>query len=435
MESPSIVGPERWAPRFFTIWGGQAVSLFGSALVQFALIWYLTQQTHSATVLAMATLAAMLPQVLIGPFAGVLVDRSNRRWIMVAADAIIALTTLLLAGLFALGVVQIWQIYLAMMIRSAGGAFHYPAMTSSTTLMVPKQHLARIGGLNQTLQGLMGIVAPPIGAMLVSVLPTQGVLMIDVTTALFGITPLLFLSVPQPVRQDVKPGDTKPATSFWSDAREGLRFITSWPGLMIIVLMAIVLNGLLTPTGSLMPLLVTKHFGLGPLSLGLTETFWGIGMIIGGLILGAWGGFKRKIVTSLIGVAGIGIGTLVIGTAPSGMFPLALSGMFVMGFNVVFANGPLQAIFQTVIPPEKQGRVMSLVSSLVIAVTPLSLLIAGPLSDKIGIQIWYVISGVVCILLAVAGFFIPAVMGIEHNHQGLKQTEDPEPARLPATAD
>jgi DHA3 family macrolide efflux protein-like MFS transporter len=308
-------------------------------------------------------------------------------------------------------------------------------MTSSTTLMVPKQHLARIAGMNQTLQGLMGIVAPPVGALLVSILPTQGVLMIDVTTALVGITPLLFLSVPQPVRQDVKAGETKPTSSFWSDAREGLSFITSWPGLMIIVLMAIVLNGLLTPTGSLMPLLVTKHFGLGPLSLGLTETFWGIGMILGGLILGAWGGFKRKIVTSLMGVAGIGLGTLLIGVAPSGMFPLALAGMFFLGFNIVFANGPLQAIFQTVIPPEKQGRVMSLISSMVIAITPLSLLIAGPLSDRIGIQIWYVISGVVCVVLAVAGFFIPAVMGIEHNHQGLKPEEEPEPSGLPAAMD
>lgn len=435
MQSSTVVVPEKWAPRFFTIWGGQAVSLFGSALVQFALIWYITQQTHSATALAMATLAGMLPQVLIGPFAGVLVDRWNRRWIMVFADAAIALTTLALAALFALGVVQIWQIYLALMIRSAGGAFHYPAMTSSTTLMVPKQHLARIAGMNQTLQGLMGIVAPPVGALLVSILPTQGVLMIDVTTALVGIAPLLFLSVPQPVRQDVKAGETKPSSSFWSDAREGLRFITSWPGLMIIVLMAIVLNGLLTPTGSLMPLLVTKHFGLGPLSLGLTETFWGIGMILGGVILGAWGGFKRKIVTSLMGVAGIGLGTLLIGVAPSGMFPLALAGMFFLGFNIVFANGPLQAIFQTVIPPEKQGRVMSLISSMVIAITPLSLLIAGPLSDRIGIQIWYVISGVVCVVLAVAGFFIPAVMGIEHNHQGLKPDAEPEPSRLPAAMD
>jgi DHA3 family macrolide efflux protein-like MFS transporter len=435
MESSATTIPARWAPRFFTIWGGQAISLFGSSLVQFALVWYLTQQTHSATVLAMASLAAMLPQVLIGPFAGVLVDRWNRRLIMIFADAAIALTTLGLAALFALGVVQIWQIYLALIIRSAGSAFHYPAMSASTTLMVPKQHLARIGGLNQTLQGLMGLVAPPAGAMLVGILPTQGVLMIDVTTAIVGITPLLFLNIPQPVRDDMQARDGKPASSFWQDARDGLRFITAWPGLMIVVLMAIMINFLLTPTDSFMPLLVTKHFGLGALAFGLTGTFWGAGMIAGGLILGAWGGFKRKIATSLLGITGVGLGILVVGLAPSGMFPLALMALLVAGLGVVFANGPLQALFQTVVPPEKQGRVMSLVSSLAIAMTPLSLLIAGPLSDKIGIQTWYVVGGVVCLILATVGFFIPAVMDIEHNPAGAAVVQEPEAAALPATAD
>ena len=340
MENASPAIPEKWAPRFFTIWGGQAVSLFGSSLVQFALIWYLTQETHSATVLAMASLAGMLPQVLIGPFAGVWVDRWNRRLIMIAADAVIALTTLGLVALFALGTVQIWQIYLAMVIRSLGGAFHYPAMSSSTSLMVPKQHLARIGGLNQTLQGLMGIVAPPAGALLVSVLPTQGVLMIDVITAIVGITPLLFLSIPQPVRTDMEARAGKPASSFWGDARDGLRFITSWPGLMIVVVMATLINFLLTPAGSLMPLLVTNHFGLGALAFGLTDTFWGVGMIAGGLVLGAWGGFKRKIATTLMGIAGIGIGALVVGLAPSGMFPLALAAMLLVGAEYCVRERP-----------------------------------------------------------------------------------------------
>jgi DHA3 family macrolide efflux protein-like MFS transporter len=435
MDSSSPANPEKWAPRFFTIWGAQAASLFGSALVQFALVWYLTKETGSATVLALASLAAMLPQVLLGPFAGVLVDRWNRRLIMIFADAAVALATLALVVLFATGEIQVWQIYVAAIIRSIGGAFHYPAMAASTTLMVPKEQLARISGLNQTLQGLMGIVAPPLGAMLVSVFPTQAVLMIDVVTAMIAITPLLFFSIPQPQRRTAEAGSPAAAPSFWQDAREGLRFMTSWPGLMAVALMAMMINFLLTPTGALMPLLITEHFQRGALAFGLTDTVWGVGMILGGVVLTAWGGFKRKIATSMMGITGIGVGVFVVGLAPANLFPLAMAGMFLAGLMVVFANGPLHALFQTVVPPEIQGRVLSLVGSAAMAMSPISLLIAGPVSDKFGIQTWYLVSGFLCIIMALAGFLIPAVMNIETNRREPASEETQPVGGLPSTLD
>ena len=163
--------PARWAPRFFAIWTGQAFSLLGSMLVQFALVWWLTQTTGSATVLAMATLVAVLPGIVIGPFAGALVDRWNRRLIMIVADSLIALVTLWLIYLYATGRMQVWQVYVAMFLRAALGGFHWPAMQSSTSLMVPKEHLARVAGLNQTMMGVMNIISPPLGALLLSVLP------------------------------------------------------------------------------------------------------------------------------------------------------------------------------------------------------------------------------------------------------------------------
>ena len=143
--------PARWAPRFFAIWTGQAFSLLGSMLVQFALVWWLTQTTGSATVLAMATLVAVLPGIVIGPFAGALVDRWNRRLIMIVADSLIALVTLGLIFLYATGRMEVWHVYVAMFLRAALGGFHWPAMQSSTSLMVPKEHLARVAGLNQTM--------------------------------------------------------------------------------------------------------------------------------------------------------------------------------------------------------------------------------------------------------------------------------------------
>src|SRR5215216_2618376 len=198
MDNSQPPATKTWAGRFFTIWSGQALSLFGSALVQFALIWYLTQKSGSATVLAAATLVGMLPQILIGPFAGALVDRWNRRAIMIIADGTIAAFSLLLAYLFATGVVQIWHIYAVMAVRSIGGAFHFPAMSASTPLMVPKEQLTRINGLNQALQGVNSLIAPPVGALLLGVLTTQGVLLIDVGTAMLAILPLLFIPIPQP---------------------------------------------------------------------------------------------------------------------------------------------------------------------------------------------------------------------------------------------
>ena len=405
--------PHKWAPRFFTIWTGQAFSLFGSQLVQFALIWWLAQKSGSATILAIATLVGMLPQIIFGPFAGALVDRWNRRIILIVADSSIAVFTLLLAWLFATGRVQIWHVYAIMALRALGTAFHFPAMTASTPLMVPEEHLTRISGMNQTLQGLMALVAPPIGALLISVIPTQGVLFIDIGTAMLAILPLLFLSIPQP---DRKVKATLEQPSLLQDVREGIDYVRRWPGLVAILLIAVLLNFLLTPTGSLLPLLITKHFGKGALEFGLTDSAWGAGVIVGGILLGVWGGFKRKVVTAFIGITGIGAGVMLVAVAPSNGFLLALAAMVLIGVMNSMANGPLGALTQSIVRHDMQGRVNGLVNSAASAMAPLGLLIAGPVSDLIGIRSWYWIAGVVSLLMGIAGFFIPAVMNVEDNH-------------------
>ncbi|NWG35696.1 MAG: MFS transporter [Chloroflexi bacterium] len=407
--------PDNWARRFFTIWTGQAFSLFGSALVQFALVWWLAQESGSATVLTLAMLAGLLPQILLGPFAGALVDRGNRRLIMIAADAMIALATLVLLYLFITDQVQVWHVYTIMAIRSLGGAFHFPAMSASTPLMVPKEQLTRINGLNQTLQGLNTIFAPPVGALLISAFSTESVLMIDIATAALAILPLLFIPIPQPVRKAEQAGTEK--KSLLQDVREALAYIRAWPGLMAILGMALIINGLLNPASALMPLLVTKYFGKGVLELGFIDTAFGVGMIAGGVILSAWGGFKRKVATAMLGITGIGVGILLVAVAPPQLFLLALTGMAIAGIANPIANGSLFAIVQTVITPEMQGRVMSLIMTFATAITPLSLLMAGPISDSIGIRAWFWIGGIVTVLMGVGGFFSRAVMTVEDNHR------------------
>jgi MFS transporter, DHA3 family, macrolide efflux protein len=398
-----------WKKTFFTIWSGQAISILGSQLVQFALIWYLTVQTGSATVLATATLVGMLPNVVLGPFIGTLVDRWNRRRTMLLADSVEALATITLAVLFALNIVEIWHIFIILFIRSLAGAFHVNAMHASTSLMVPVEHLTRIQGLNQFLEGGLNVVAAPLGALLLGVLSMQGILSIDVITALFAILPLVFIQIPQPERNEA----VVEKTTVWTDFKAGLRYMFGWPGLLIIGLMTVGINFTIIPAFSLLPLMIKDYFGGNAIQLGWVESAMGAGMILGGALLGIWGGFSRKILTSLIGVMGMGVGTLMFALAPASAIFMAIGGALLIGFMMPMAMGPSFAVIQSTVEPDMQARVFSLLSSVGTGIVPIGLMIAGPVADRVGIQAWFLLGGILCIFMAVTGFFIPAVMNME----------------------
>ena len=327
-------GPlSQWKASFFTLWTGQAFSLLGSQLVQFALIWWLTKTTGKATVLATATLVGLLPQVIIGPLAGALVDRWNRRRVMIAADSLIALSTLALVALFNLGIVQVWHIYFVMFIRATLGGFHWAAWQASTTMLVPKEHLSRVQGANQALNGALNIGSAPLGAVLMALLPMGWVLMVDVLTAILAVSPLLFIPIPQPEKLPVEGETAGGESSVLTDLRAGFKYVLAWPGLLWILAMATIINLLLTPAMALMPIFVNKYFGGDALQLAWTETAWGIGVVLGGLVLGIWGGFKVRIKTSVLGLVLLGVGMAVIGFTPATMFSLTLVMMFVTGFR------------------------------------------------------------------------------------------------------
>jgi DHA3 family macrolide efflux protein-like MFS transporter len=345
---------------------------------------------------------------------------------MIASDSLIAVSTLGLAFLFWTGRVEIWHIYAISVARSLGGAFHYPAMAASTTLMVPKEQLARVSGANQAVQGLVSIVAPPVAAFLIAVMSTENILMIDVFTALVGIAPLLFFAVPQPARAAHLASEQP--KSFMHDLGAGFKYMASWPGLLMLGLMATLLNFLLAPTEALMPLLVTKYFGKGAIELGGLESAFGIGMIVGGIALGVWGGFKRKIATSLMGIVVFSIAILGIASAPPNMFWLVVVAQAVVGVMLPMANGPIHALFQTLVEPDMQGRVMSLIGSVATAMMPISLLVAGPISDTLGLQTWFWVAGIACAIISIGGFFVPAIYNIEENHHKNQPQAEATPA-------
>ena len=345
---------------FLIVWAGQAFSLLGSELVQFALIWWMTRESKSAVVLTTATIVSLLPRMLLMPFAGALVDRWRRRKILILADTFIALATLVLAGLFAAGIAEIWHIYFLLVVRSLGSVFHRPAMMASTTLMVPKKHLSRVAGMNETLSGALSIASPPLGALLMTIWPLQSILMIDVVTALAAIIPLFFIDVPQP--SGWEPGSSKLKTKFFDDFKAGLHYALSWKGLMYLVIVYALVHLLFTPAMSLMPILVTDHYQGGAQELAWLESAVGIGLISGGLLLSIWNLQKQRIFVSMLSMTFVGLMVLLMGFAPPGFVWLGVIGTAGMGFTVSLVTGLRRAILQSVVPPEMQGRVFSLIS-------------------------------------------------------------------------
>jgi DHA3 family macrolide efflux protein-like MFS transporter len=395
---------------FWLIWSGQAVSLAGSQAAQFALIWWLTVETGSAAVLSVATFLALLPTIAGGPFIGALVDRWPRRLTMMAADTAVALGSLALAGLFLSGRAETTTVLLFVLWRAIGGAFHAPAMMSATSLMVPAEHLGRIQGVNQMLQGGLGIVTAPLGAMLLGLVGMTGVMVMDVVTALCAVLPLLFVTVPEPDRKEAHPTG---AAAFVGEVLAGLRYLRGLPGHSALIANAAVINLFLVPAFALLPLLVL-HDLEGDVGLqAWTTTAFGAGVVGGGLALGVCGGSGTRVRTALVSIVGLGAATFVLGAAPASLPAVAVCAMLAIGAFSAVANGCIGAILQATIAPEYQGRVFTLMMSLAAAMTPIGLLLATPLADALGVRSWYLAGGLVCATMGAAAFLVGPIVRIE----------------------
>jgi len=399
-----------WAVQFYTLWTGQALSLLGSQLVQFAIIWYLTQKTNSATTLAIASLMGLLPGVLLSPFIGTWVDRGSRKQILIAADTTVALATLALTALFAFHIVETWHIFVILLVRAVAGGFHQSAFGASVVLLVPKEQLARVQGFNQALYGGMNIISAPLGAYLLEIIPMQGILGIDVGTALLAVFILFLIQIPQPERS----AETK--ATFWQDFAAGFRYIIAWRGLVILLGLVMVINFFYSAAEPLTPLLITKHFGGNAQQLGWWLSSFAVGTVFGGLLLGTWGGFKRKIITAQSGLILMGLSTATVGIVPSNLFWAGLAANTTVGFLLPIINGSFGATLQAAIKPEMQGRVFAFIFSAAMLVSPLSLMIAGPFADAFGIQRWFLIAGISCVMMGILGFFSSDVMRMESSN-------------------
>jgi DHA3 family macrolide efflux protein-like MFS transporter len=287
--------------------------------------------------------------------------------------------------------------------------------------MVPAGHLGRIQGVNQMLQGGLGIATAPLGALLLGLVGLTGVLVMDVVTALCAALPLLFVTVPEPDREEAR---ATGATAFLDEVRAGLRYLRGLPGHIALISHAAAINLFLVPAFALLPLLVLEELQGDAGTQAWLLSAAGAGVIGGGLALGVWDGSGRRVRTALVSIVGLGTATFALGLTPASLLPAAVCAMLIVGGFSAVANGCIAAVLQATIAPEYQGRVFTLMMSLAGAMTPIGLLLAAPLADALGVRSWYLASGLVCAAMGGAALLAGPIRRIESSAAAL------QPARL-----
>lgn len=397
-----------WVGRFALFWGSQTIARFGGAFSGFALVWWVAKTYGTATSLATGTMISMLPGIILGPLIGTIVDRNNRKFFIVVSNLVHAASAGVLFILAHYQLLEVWHLYVVMFVNSLAGQFHYMAVMAATPMLVPSEHLQRVSGLSQLREGAVAIIAPPAGALLLEVIHLDGILLLEVITGISAAVIMLGIMVPNP---PAKPAEAQ--QSVMSDLRDGFSYLLGWPSLLALMSIAMVLNLLFNPAFSLMPLLVTNILQGGAIQLAWLEMALGIGMIIGSVLLAAWGGFRKRIYTMALGVLGMGIAAVVLARIGVNGLYFAIASMAVFGLVQPLANGPIFAIIQARVAPEMQGRVMGFMGSMAGAVSPIGLLLAGPISDRFGLQSWYLAAGVMSLLTVPLVLFWPLVRDIE----------------------
>lgn len=399
---------ENWKRTFAVIWSGQLISILSSSVVSYAIIFWMSLSTGSAEVLALAAIAGKLPQSLLGMLFGIYIDRWDRKRTMIFADAFIALCTLLLALLFRLGIAEMWHVYLLLACRSAGTAFHLPAMQASVPLLAPEQQLTRIAGINQMISALSNLVGPALGALAIGIATIGDILLLDVAGALVACTTLACIHIPRPERTPRPEGLRR-------EFRAGIAAVRAVPGLASLLSLSILVLFFLMPVGVLFPLMTLRHFGGEAFEMSLIEIVWGGGSLAGGLLMSLhrWPINRAALICAMNIVVGLAFALSGL-LAPEAFcwFALLTAAEGIAGG--VF-NASLISVVQTRIAPELLGRVLSIYFSIGVLPAMLGVLGTGVLADDIGIETTFVISGSVIVLLGATGLLLPQVVALDRG--------------------
>ena len=388
-----------WKKNFFTIWTGQAISQFSSSVLQFAVVWYLTDHTGSAMVLTAAMMMGFLPQGVLGPFIGVFIDRYNRKRIMIISDLLISAASFVMVLAGWMGRLSTELILAVLLARSVGSAFHNPCLQAVTPQIVPAGQLTRCAGYSQALESVSQILSPVVAAVLYSSWSLSGIISLDVIGALIAVITLGITQIPELQREGRDRN-----VQVLREAKEGLRILRAKKGMLGLVSIGSLYTLALMPTSALFPLMTMSYFNGTSTSASIVEVVFSAGLLVGSLILSKWGGTKNRVYT-IVGSFLL----FVSGILPPDDFYVFILCSWLMGVSGPFYWGMYTPLLQSNFEARYLGRVLSLSSSIRLLSGPLGLIVSGIFAERYGVENWFLIAGVLVLAASVLCVAVPSV--------------------------
>jgi DHA3 family macrolide efflux protein-like MFS transporter len=398
---------------YLYFWGGQLISILGSSIVQFVIIVWITVETGSLIILSLANFFLLFPKLIFTPIAGVLSDKYDRKKIILIVDSTQALLTVVLIGFFLINFTHIAVIFSFISLRSICQSFHSPAAIAIKPSMVPKEKLSRINGFNYLFTGLIHIFGAPIGGILITFFDIKYILWIDVITFVIAFIPLILVRFPA-VHLNKRMSEKN---SFLEDFKIGLKVFRAIPGLVLILFISMIVNFLLQPLVVLMPYYILNLHGASILVLGFIQMLFPAASLVGALIPSFKKTWKNKFLVMCTGLAIINTGYIIYALAPIGFFPMIVLGTILIGFILPIINAISITIFQIVVPKDKIGRVMSIILTLSLVISPLGAFFAGPLSVIFGITNLYLFCAFIGIIIALVSYFFTNLRHIDYDQE------------------
>ncbi|HOA86114.1 MAG: MFS transporter [Microbacteriaceae bacterium] len=412
--------PPHWLRSVILFMSGQMVSMLGSMIVQFAVMWYMTIVYQSGLIIAVVAVVGFLPQAIISIFGGVWADRHNRKRLVIGADAAIALSTLALALIILSGFDAVWLIFLTLAVRSAGTGVQMPAASSMVPQITPRRHLMRVNGLMQSVNASMALLAPALAGAVFGLAaaaaadgsgapPPASVLvpifMIDVVTAVFGIGLLAMIRVPTLARAE---GEAD--AGYFADLIGGVRYIAGHGFVRWLLFVYAGLFILIVAPANLTPLMLVRSFGgtesEDVLHLAVLEVAYSAGLVLGGIVIAMWGGLRNRLL--LIVLAAFGFGTLSIGLGLSPSLLVFFACMAVLGVVSPFFGTSAMTLLQETVEPSRQGRVFGFVGIVTALAMPFGMAVFGPLADVISVELLLVSAGLLTFVVMGLALVLPA---------------------------
>ena len=431
---------------FVIVWLGQVVSMLGTGMTNFAVSFWIFQQTGEATALTWAIFFFMAPSVLFSPIAGAIVDRANRKMVMIVSDLLAGVATIFLLSLLAADSLQIWHIYLANLLAGAANAFQFPAYSAAVTMMLPKEQYGRAAGMLSLAGSASGILAPAFAGALLGPIGLVGIMSIDVVTFLFAIFALFIVFIPQP---EVTPEGRTGQGSLLQESAYGFRYIFQRPSLIGLQMVFFFINFLAMFGFAVMVPMILARTGNNEITLASVQSVGAIGGVVGGLLLSTWGGPRRKVNGVLIGMICVSIFSQALMGVGQSVFIWATAS-FMGQFIIPILNGSNQAIWQAKVAPDVQGRVFAVRRLIAQITAPLATALAGPLADRVfepamqpdgawasmfgwlvgtgtgaGMSLMFVITGFIGVAVGLGAYLFPAIRNAEDlllDHEVVVQT-------------